>query len=182
VKLADTTGEARYLDLARFFLDQRGHEHDGELYPEQSDFAIYNDRAYKQDHSPVVEQRKASGHAVRASYLYTGMADVFARTEAPGYDVALESIWKDVVATKLYLTGGIGARGTLESFGNDYELPNATAYAETCAAVGNDLWNHRMFLSSGDPRFLDVMERVLYNGALSGVSAKGDRFFYTNRL
>jgi DUF1680 family protein len=182
VKLADTTGEARYLDLARFFLDERGHEHDGELYPEESDFAIYNDRPYKQDHSPVVEERKASGHAVRATYLYTGMADVFARTEAPGYDIALESIWKDVVATKLYLTGGIGARGTLESFGNDYELPNATAYAETCAAIGNDLWNHRMFLSSGDPRFLDVMERVLYNGALSGVSAKGDRFFYTNRL
>jgi uncharacterized protein len=181
VKLADVTGERRYLDLARFFLDQRGREHDGKPYPE-GNFAIYNDRAYKQDHEPVVDQRKASGHAVRATYLYIGMSDVAARTGAPGYEMALESIWKDVVSTKLYLTGGIGSRGTFESFGEDYELPNRTAYTESCASVGNDLWNHRMFLSTGDPRFLDVMERVLYNGALSGVSAAGDRFFYTNPL
>ncbi|MGH9332981.1 MAG: glycoside hydrolase family 127 protein, partial [Vicinamibacteria bacterium] len=182
VKLADLTAEERYLELASFFIDQRGREHDGEPYPEGTDFAIYNDRPYKQDHLPVVEQRKASGHAVRATYLYTGMADVLARNGAPGYRESLESIWKDVVSTKLYLTGGIGSRDTFESFGEDYELPNATAYTETCAAIGNDLWNHRMFLASGDARFLDVMERVLYNGALSGVSVKGDTFFYTNPL
>lgn len=181
VKLADVTGEERYTELARFFIDQRGGEQAGEPYPEESDFAIYNDRAYKQDHAPVVEQRKASGHAVRASYLYTGMADVAARTDAPGYREALEAIWEDTVGNKLYLHGGIGARGTFESFGEDYELPNR-AYAETCAAIGNDLWNHRMFLDTGDPRYLDVMERVLYNGFLSGVSVDGDEFFYTNVL
>jgi DUF1680 family protein len=182
VKLADATGEDRYLELARFFLDQRGREHDGEPYPEGTPFAIYNDRPYKQDHLPVIEQRKAAGHAVRATYLYTGMADVAARTEAPGYREALESIWRDVVATKMYLTGGIGSRDTFESFSEDYELPNRTAYTETCAAIGNDLWNHRLFLATGEARFLDVMERVLYNGALSGVSVQGDTFFYTNPL
>jgi DUF1680 family protein len=182
VKLADVTGESRYVALARFFIDERGGEHDGEPYPEGTNFAIYNDRAYKQDHLPVVEQTKAAGHAVRATYLYTGMADVLARTGAPGYHQSLESIWNDVVSTKLYLTGGIGSRDTFESFGEDYELPNATAYTETCAAIGNDLWNHRMFLASGESRFLDVMETVLYNGALSGVSLKGDTFFYTNPL
>ena len=182
VKLADVTGDERYVELARFFLDERGREHDGKPYPEGTSFAIYNDRPYKQDHLPVVEQKKAAGHAVRATYLYTGMADVLARTGAPGYRESLESIWKDVVATKLYLTGGIGSRDTFESFGEDYELPNGTAYTETCAAIGNDLWNHRMFLASGEARFLDVMERILYNGALSGVSLKGDTFFYTNPL
>jgi DUF1680 family protein len=131
---------------------------------------------------PLVEQRKAAGHAVRATYLYTGMADVAARTDAPGYRESLASIWTDVVATKMYLTGGIGSRDTFESFGGDYELPNGKAYTETCAAIGNDLWNHRMFLATGEARFLDVMERVLYNGALSGVSLKGDTFFYTNPL
>jgi hypothetical protein len=181
-KLSDVTGEKRYLELARFFIDERGDPHDGEPYPEGTDFAIYNDLPYKQDHLPVVEQRKAAGHAVRATYLYTGMADVLARRDAPGYGETLEAIWKDVVSTKLYLTGGIGSRGTFESFGEDYELPNATAYTETCAAIGNDLWNHRMFLASGESRFLDVMEWILYNGALSGVSATGDTFFYRNPL
>jgi DUF1680 family protein len=182
VELSELSGERRYLELAKFFIDERGREHDGEPYAEGTNFAIYNDRAYKQDHLPVIEQKKASGHAVRATYLYTGMADVAARTEAPGYRESLESIWKDVVSTKLYLTGGIGSRGTFESFGEDFELPNRTAYTETCAAIGNDLWNHRMFLASGEARFLDVMERILYNGTLSGVSASGDRFFYTNPL
>jgi uncharacterized protein len=182
VKLADTTGEARYLDLARFFLDQRGGEHDGEGYPEDTDFAIYNDRPYKQDHLPVAEQRTASGHAVRATYLYTGMADVAARREAPEYVEALEAIWRDVVAHKMYVTGGIGSRGTFESFGEPYELPNRSAYTESCAAIGHETWNHRMFLRSGDPRYLDVMERVLYNSLLAGVSQAGDAFFYTNPL
>lgn len=182
VKLADLTGESRYLDLARFFLDQRGGDHDGELYPEGTDFAIYNDRLYKQDHQAVADQAEGVGHAVRAAYLYAGMADVSARLDAPGYREALDRIWLDVVGTKLYLTGGIGSRDTVESFGDSFELPNRTAYTETCAAIGNGLWNHRMFLSTGDARYLDVMEKTLYNGALSGVSATGDTFFYTNPL
>jgi hypothetical protein len=182
VKLADVTGEARYLALAQFFIDERGRKHDGVPYPEGTNFAIYNDLAYRQDHLPVVEQKKAAGHAVRATYLYTGMADLLARTRAPGYQESLASIWQDVVATKLYLTGGIGSRDTVESFGEDYELPNESAYTETCAAIGNDLWNHRMFLLSAEGRFVDVLETILYNGALSGVSLAGDRFFYTNPL
>lgn len=181
VKLADVTGEPRYLALAKFFIDQRGQQHDGELYAEDTDFAIYNDLPYKQDHMPVIEQTKASGHAVRAAYLYSGMADVAARTDAPGYDEALDAIWNDIVSSKLYITGSIGARGTFESFGDDYELPNR-AYGETCAAVGFDQWNQRMFLATGDIEFLDVMERTLYNGLLAGVSQQGDEFFYTNVL
>jgi len=181
VKLADVTGEPRYLELAKFFIDQRGRQHDGELYAEDTDFAIYNDLPYKQDQVPVIEQTKASGHAVRAAYLYSGMADVAARTDAPGYDEALHAIWNDIVSSKLYITGSIGARGTFESFGEAYELPNR-AYGETCAAVGFDQWNHRMFLASGDVEFLDVMERTLYNGLLAGVSQQGDTFFYTNVL
>ena len=188
VKLADVTGERRYLELARFFLDQRGGElteRTGDEYPGDTDFSIYNDRTYKQDHLPVVEQRKASGHAVRATYLYTAMADVAARDQeaaASGYDEALESIWQDVVRSKMYLTGGIGSRGTFESFGEDYELPNASAYSESCAAVGHEMWNHRMFLRTADTRYADVMERVLYNALLAGVSQRGDTFFYTNPL
>jgi DUF1680 family protein len=182
VKLADVTGEERYVELARFFIDGRGHPHDGEDYPEGDSFVIYNDLPYKQDHIPVIEQTKASGHAVRAMYLYTGMADVAARIDAPGYENALDSIWRDVVSTKAYVTGGIGSRGTFESFGEDYELPNRSAYTETCAAVGHDLWNHRMFLATGDAKYLDMMERVLYNGFLSGVALAGDEFFYTNPL
>lgn len=182
VKLADVTGEERYVELARFFIDGRGQPHDGEDYPEGDSFVIYNDLPYKQDHVPVIEQTTASGHAVRAMYLYTGMADVAARVEAPGYGAALDAISRDVVSTKMYLTGGIGSRGTFESFGEDYELPNRTAYTETCAAVGHDLWNHRMFLATGEGRYLDVMERVLYNGFLSGVALAGDEFFYTNPL
>jgi DUF1680 family protein len=181
VKLADVTGEDRYLELARFFVDQRGRPHDGALYPADTDFAIYNDAAYKQDHLPVVEQTKAAGHAVRATYLYTGMADLAARLDPPGYFEALESIWEDIVSTKLYLTGSIGARGTFESFGDDYELPNR-GYGETCAAIGFEQWAHRMFLATGRMEYLDVMERTLYNGLLSGVSQTGDTFFYTNVL
>ncbi len=182
VKLAEVTGDARYLDLAWFFLEQRGGSHDGELYPEDTDFAIYNDRLYKQDHLPVEEQSEGVGHAVRAAYLYAGMTDVAARVETADYEAALDRIWRDVVGSKLYLTGGIGSRDTVESFGESFELPNRTAYTETCAAIGNGLWNHRMFLNTGDARYLDVLERILYNGALSGVSSDGARFFYTNPL
>jgi len=182
VKLYDVTGEQRYLDLAQFFLDERGTEHTFQGEPEDSPTASHDNRIYRQDHLPVTEQREAVGHSVRAMYLYMGMADVAARTDAPGYDEALEALWDDVAAKKMYLTGGIGAASSMESFGAAYQLPNQSAYAETCAAIGLDMWNHRMFLASGDARYLDIMERILYNGFLSGVSLEGNSFFYTNPL
>jgi DUF1680 family protein len=182
VKLYDVTGEERYLKLAKFFLDERGHDHDAPAEPEDSRFARYDNRTYRQDHLPVAEQTEAVGHSVRAMYLYMGMADVAARTDAPGYQEALDALWDDVAAKKMYLTGGIGAADTFESFGDAYQLPNQSAYAETCAAIGLDMWNHRMFLARGDAEYLDVMERILYNGFLSGVSLEGNSFFYTNPL
>jgi len=171
VKLYRATGERKYLDLARFFLDQRGNAAGHELYG-----------AYNQDHEPVVEQTEAVGHAVRAGYMYAGMADVGALTGDPGYVDAIGRIWENVVGRKLYITGGIGARHQGEAFGDDYELPNRTAYAETCAAIANAMWNHRLFLLHGDGKYLDVLERVIYNGVLSGVSLDGEHFFYPNPL
>jgi DUF1680 family protein len=170
VKLYRVTGDARYLGLARFLLDARG--------PEGSTHA----RAYNQSHQPVVEQKEAVGHAVRASYMYSGMADVAALTGEAAYVGALDRIWQDVVGRKLYVTGGIGATSRGEAFGLGYELPNMSAYNETCAAIGNDFWNHRLFLLHADARYLDVMERTLYNGLLSGVSLDGRSFFYPNPL
>jgi uncharacterized protein len=170
-KLYRITGEKKYLDLAKFFLDERGRSEHRELFGE-----------YSQDHKPVVEQEEAVGHAVRAVYMYSGMADVAALTGDRNYIQAIDRIWNNVVSKKIYLTGGIGATGSGEAFGDNYELPNATAYAETCAAIGNVFWNHRMFLLHGGAEFIDVLERILYNGALSGVSLEGDRFFYPNPL
>jgi DUF1680 family protein len=181
-KLYRLTGEKKYLDLAKFFLDERGRPHDGGLYPEDSPFAIYNGREYMQDHLPVLEQEEAVGHAVRATYMYAGMADVAALTGNEGYIEAIDRLWENVVSKKIYLTGGVGARHTSEAFGDNYELPNRSAYTETCAAVGNAFWNHRMFLLHGEARYIDVLERVLYNGLISGVSLEGDRFFYQNPL
>jgi len=181
-KLYRVTGKKEYLDLAKFFLDERGHPHDGGLYPEDSPFAIYNGRDYMQDHIPVTEQEEAVGHAVRATYMYAGMADVAALTGSADYIKAIDRLWENVVSKKLYLTGGVGARHTSEAFGDDYELPNLSAYTETCAAIGNAFWNHRMFLLHGEAKYIDVMERVLYNGLISGVSLEGDRFFYQNPL
>ena len=171
VRLYRATGERRYLDLAKFFLDQRGRPEGHKLYG-----------TYSQDHKPVTEQSEAVGHAVRAGYLYSAMADVAALTGDEAYRRAIGRIWEDVVGRKLYITGGIGSRGGGEAFGADYELPNATAYNETCAAIANALWNYRLFLLEGDAKYLDVLERVIYNGFLSGVSLEGDRFFYPNRL
>jgi hypothetical protein len=170
-KLYRITGDRKYLDLAKFFLDERGRSEHRELFGE-----------YSQDHKPIVEQEEAVGHAVRAVYMYSGMADVAALTGDRDYIEAIDRIWNNVVSKKMYLTGGIGATGSGEAFGDNYELPNATAYAETCAAIGNVFWNHRMFLLHGDAGYIDVLERVLYNGALSGVSLEGDRFFYPNPL
>ena len=135
-----------------------------------------------QDHLPVIEQREAVGHAVRAGYLYSGMADVAALTGDQAYIDALDAIWTNVVSRRMFLTGGIGSRHHGEAFGDDYELPNAAAYAETCAAIANTLWNHRMFLLHGDAKYLDVLERTLYNGFLAGISLAGDTFFYANPL
>lgn len=170
-RLFRLTGEAKYLDMAKFFLDARGRAGDHPLYG-----------SYSQDHLPVVEQSQAVGHAVRAAYLYTGMADIAALTGDQSYVRAIGRLWNDVVRGKLYVTGGIGAHGAGEAFGAAYELPNRTAYCETCAAVANAMWNHRMFLMHGEGRYVDVLERVIYNGFLSGVSMEGNRFFYPNRL
>ncbi len=171
VKLHRVTGEDRYLRLAKFFLDARGRSEGRALYGE-----------YAQDHAPVAQQDQPVGHAVRATYLYSGMADVAALLGEKPYVAALDRIWENLVGTRLYLTGGIGARHSGEAFGDPWELPNESAYAETCAAIGNALWNHRMALLHGDARYADVLERVLYNGLVSGVSLEGDRFFYPNPL
>jgi DUF1680 family protein len=181
-KLYRATGNQKYLDLAKFFLDQRGRPHDGHLYPSDSSFALYNGKEYMQDHEPVLEQTKAVGHAVRAMYLYAGMADVAALGGYPEYIKAIDRLWEDVAGKKLYLTGGVGARGTSEAFGEDYELPNASAYTETCAAIGNALWNYRLFLLHGDAKYIDVLERIMYNGLISGVALDGRSFFYQNPL
>lgn len=170
-KLYRLTGAEKYLRTAKFFLDERG---------DSTGHALIGQ--YAQDHKPVLEQTEAVGHAVRAMYMYSGMADVAALTGDRSYVHAIDRLWEDVVGTKMYLTGGIGATGDIEGFGAKYELPNANAYCETCAAIANALWNYRMFLLHGDGRYLDVLERVLYNGFLSGISMAGDRFFYPNPL
>jgi DUF1680 family protein len=171
VKLYRVTRNEEYLKLARFFLDQRGNAQGHELY------GVYN-----QDHEPIVQQSTAVGHAVRAAYLYTGMADVAALTGAEGYVAALDRIWNDVVTSKLYVTGGIGAEHEGEAMGDQFHLPNRLAYSETCAAIANAMWNYRMFRLHGDAKYIDVIERSAYNTILSGVSLSGDQFFYVNPL
>jgi DUF1680 family protein len=171
VKLFRLTHDERYLRLAHFFLDQRGRPEGHKLYGD-----------YAQDHLPVTQQDHPVGHAVRAAYMYSGMADVAALTGDEAFVRAIDRIWDNMISKRLYVTGGIGARHSGEAFGDDYELPNASAYAETCAAIANALWNYRMFLLHGDAQYIDVLERVLYNGFLAGVSLSGDRFFYVNPL
>ncbi len=175
-KLYKVTGEKRYLDLAKFFLDQRGR------YINREPYASGQNAEYTQDHKPVVEQDEAVGHAVRAGYMYSAMADVAALTGDADYIAAIDKIWENVVTKKLYITGGIGARHAGEAFGDNYELPNRTAYNETCAAIANMMWNHRLFLLHGDAKYIDVLERTLYNGFLSGVGMSGSEFFYPNPL
>jgi uncharacterized protein len=164
----------RYLNLAKFMLDVRG--------PQSKEEGAGN--PYVQAQMKVVDQQEAvtGGHAVRAVYMYSGMADVGALTGDTAYVNALDKIWENVAGKKLHITGGIGARAAGESFGADYELPNMSAYNETCAAVGNDYWNHRLFLLHADSKYIDVMERTLYNGLISGVSLDGKTFFYQNPL
>ena len=145
-------------------------------------FSVYDSDEYMQNHKPVLEQDEAVGHAVRAMYMYAGMADVAALGGYPEYVKAIDRLWENVVGKKMYLTGGVGARDTSEAFGDAYELPNATAYTETCAAIGNALWQQRLFLLHGDAKYVDVLERVMYNGLISGVSLDGMSFFYQNPL
>jgi uncharacterized protein len=166
VKLYRATGRQRYLDLAKYFIDVRGPGGD----------------EYHQSRIKPVEQSEALGHAVRAGYLYSGMADVAALTGDPAYVAAIDRIWDNAAGRKLYVTGGIGAVPAGEAFGADYFLPNANAYCETCAAVANDYWNERLFLLHGGGKYVDVLERTLYNGLLSGVSLDGKLFFYPNPL
>ena len=167
-KLYLVTGEKKYLDEAKFLLDYRGKT------------TIVHD--YSQAHKPVVEQDEAVGHAVRAAYMYAGMADVAALTGDESYIKAIDAIWENIVSKKLYITGGIGATSSGEAFGRNYQLPNMSAYCETCAAIGNVYVNHRLFLLHGESKYYDVLERTLYNGLISGVSLDGGGFFYPNPL
>ena len=162
------TGQKRYLDFAKFLLDYRGKT------------SIKTE--YSQSHKPVIEQNEAVGHAVRAAYMYAGMADVAALTGDESYVKAIDNIWDNIVGKKLYITGGIGATASGEAFGKNYELPNMSAYCETCAAIGNVYVNYRLFLLHGDSKYYDVLERTLYNGLISGVSLEGNGFFYPNPL
>ncbi len=167
-KLYLATGDRRYLDEAKFFLDYRGKT------------TIRNQ--YSQSDIPVVEQREAWGHAVRAGYMYAGMADIAALTGDSAYIKAIDRIWNNIVSKKYYLTGGVGARHDGEAFGADYELPNLTAYNETCAAIAQCYLNMRLFMLHGDSKYIDCLERTLYNGVISGMSIDGGRFFYPNPL
>ncbi|MBD1386017.1 glycoside hydrolase family 127 protein [Mucilaginibacter rigui] len=177
VKLYRITGKKEYLDLAKFFIDERGHKE----YNKKSK-NVYENGIYWQDDKPVIDQDEAEGHAVRAMYLYSGMADVAALTGDKEYLAAIDKIWNNMVGKKMYVQGSIGAVGDGERFGDNYELPNATAYNETCAAIGNVFWNERMFLLHGDAKYIDVLEKTLYNGLISGVGLDGKSFFYTNAM
>ena len=174
--LYSQTGDEKYLELAKFFMDGRGKD----SYPRTGEYAI--DRTYAQDHEPVVKQEEAVGHCVRAMFLYIPLTDLAALTGMPEYQEAADKIWEDVVHHKLYLTGSIGSIRFHEQFGSAYELPNLSAWNETCATYGNIVWNQRMFQLHGDAKYVDVLERALYNGFANGVSLKGDRFFYQNPL
>ena len=171
VRLYRVTGDDSYLKLAKFFLDERGRANGRDLYGPNC-----------QDHVPVTEQREAVGHAVRAAYMYSGMTDIAAMTGDADYSAAVIALWHNVVGKKLAITGGIGASHEGEAFGDDYELPNLTAYNETCAAQASILWNQRMFLLTGASQYIDILERTLYNGFLSGIGMDGRSFYYVNPL
>ncbi len=177
MRLYHHTNNRKYLDMAEWFLDQRGRGLGKGVIWDQ-----WKDPEYCQDKLPVKQQTEITGHAVRAMYMYTGAADVAAVTNDTGYMLAMHTIWEDVVFRNMYITGGIGAQGRNEGFGIDYDLPNETAYCETCASVGMVFWNQRMHMLTGDSKFVDVLERSLYNAALDGLSLSGDRFFYGNPL
>jgi DUF1680 family protein len=172
IKLYHHTNDRKYLELAQWYLEQRGRGFGKE----------WGNQDYCQNSLPVKDQKQIGGHAVRAMYLYTGVADVAAIINDTGYIKAMNSIWEDVVYRNMYITGGIGALGTNEGFGADYDLPNENAYCETCASVGMVFWNQRMNMLTGDTKYIDILEKSLYNGALDGLSLSGDRFLYENPL
>jgi len=187
VKLARATGERKYLDLARYFINQRGqqpHYFDEEARARGDDPAKFHFKSYEynQSHRPVREQDKVVGHAVRAMYLYSGMADIATEYDDETLTAALDRLWDDLTSKRLYATGGLGPSADNEGFTSDYDLPNETAYAETCAAVGLIFWSSRMLGRGPDARYADVMELALYNGAISGLSLDGSLFFYENPL
>lgn len=176
VKLYEVTGKKEYLDFSNWLIEQRGHG-----YGSFGDDRTWNP-IYYQDEAPVREMTDIAGHAVRAMYLYCGMADVASYTRDQGYIDALNRLWDDVVLRNMYITGGIGQSASNEGFTNDYSLPNLTAYCETCASVGMVLWNWRMNQMTGESVYADILEKAMYNGALAGISLAGDRFFYVNPL
>ncbi len=205
IRLYRATGERRYLELAKFFLDERGYAHGTERIPFdpktavppvkpdgpltakqrsdlfQAQLRVRNGRM--QDHKSVVDQHEAVGHAVRAGYMYAAMTDIVRFMKAPGYERALDDLWSDVVSRKMYVTGAIGTgQYDDEGFGDAYRLPNGSAYCESCAAIAHVLWQHRMNLLKGQSKYADVMELALYNGVLSGIAISGDKFCYQNPL
>lgn len=171
IKLYEVTNKEEYLALAKYFLDHRGDPNNHELFGE-----------YSQDSIPVTQQEEVVGHAVRAVYMYAGMTDIAALQGDTAYRDAVHKLWHNMVNQKMYITGGIGAKHAGEAFGENYELPNLTAYNETCAAIGDVYWNNRLFNLTGDVKYYDVLERTLYNGLISGISLSGTEFFYPNAL
>lgn len=171
IKLYEVTQNEAYLNLAKYFLDNRGNPENHKSFGE-----------YAQDHIPLVDQKEVVGHAVRAVYMYAAMTDIAAIQKDTAYQQATDKLWNNMVSKKMYLTGGIGAKHEGESFGENYELPNLTAYNETCASIGNVYWNHRLHNASGDVKYFDIIERTLYNGLISGLSLDGEKFFYPNAL
>lgn len=184
VKLYRVTGNRTYLDTAKFFLDQRGRAHTTPppVFPRGDRFFIYNSLEYRQDDRPLTEQTRAEGHAVRATYLYSAMNDAAAMLGDGILGRVVDALFADVTSKRVYITGGLGSVGSTEAFGDDYSLPNLSAYTETCASIGGMLWYHRQFQRTGNGAALDMFERTLYNGYLSGVSISGDTFFYQNPL
>ncbi len=176
IKLYYASGKEEYLRLARYFLDSRGKPEHHKLNDN------YLSAAYSQDHLPVIEQDEVMGHAVRAMYMYAAMTDIAVLMNDSDYEMAVDKLWRNMMGEKIYLTGGIGARHEGEAFGQNYELPNLTAYNETCAAIGSIYWNHRLHCKTGLVQYMDVVERTLYNGLLAGLSLDGTHFFYPNPL
>ena len=171
VKLYRITGNEKYAELAKYFLELRGNPQTHKLFGD-----------YSQDHKPVVKQTEAVGHAVRAVYMYAAMTDMAAIYDDRAYQDAVNAIWDNTFRKKTYITGGIGSRHDKESFGDEYELPNTTAYCETCAAIGSILWNQRLFMLTGNSIYFDIIERSLFNGVIPGMSLDGTKFFYVNPL
>lgn len=178
VKLYRITGEEKYLNTAKYFIEERGRD----VHYDSTSTDEWKNGMYWQDNIPVIDQTEAEGHAVRAGYLYSAMADVAALTGDSLLLNAVDKIWNNVVGKKMYVQGGVGAIGDGERFGDNYQLPNATAYNETCAAIAQVFWNERMFLLHGDSKYIDVLEKTLYNGLISGIGLDGKSFFYTNAM